>query len=173
MLEIVRYPDPFLREVSEPIAVIDDDIRRLAEEMIETMYANNGVGLAAPQVGVHKRICIIDMDPENGDPHVLINPVIVSKSKEKMTDSEGCLSVPGISAKVTRPRKVTMQAQNLDGELVEYTAEGNILSQAFQHEIDHLDGVLFIDKVSIAAKFSIRNELARLETSYEALRNEG
>ncbi len=167
MLEIIRYPDPFLREVSEPVSEINDEICTLARKMIETMYASRGLGLAAPQVRVHKRLVIVDLDPEKHDPRVLINPKIIRRSKTRETGVEGCLSVPGVEAKVTRPAEVTLEAMNLEGEIVEYQGSG-LTAKAFQHEIDHLDGVLFIDKVSMAARLAIRAELRRLEAAYDA-----
>ena len=166
MLQIIRYPDPFLREVSEPVSQINDEIRALAREMIETMYASRGLGLAAPQVRVHKRLVIVDLDHEKHDPRVMINPRIIRRGKTKETGVEGCLSLPGVEAKVTRPAEVTLEAMNLEGETIEYQGTG-LTAKAFQHEIDHLDGILFIDKVSMAAKLAIRSELKRLETSYE------
>ncbi len=164
MLTIRHYPDPVLRKVAKPVEAIGKEISDLANAMMESMYADKGVGLAATQVGVDKRVIIVDLDPENHDPQVLVNPVITSKSKEKETAEEGCLSVPGISAKVTRPAQVTVEALDLAGNTVEYSG-GGLLARALQHEIDHLDGILFIDKLSIAAKFSIRDELARLESA--------
>lgn len=165
MLRILTYPDPFLREVSDPVETIDDSIRKLAEEMIETMYAAKGVGLAAPQVGHHLRLFIVDLDPEKRDPRVLINPEFLRRSKEKSVEDEGCLSVPGITARVKRPEAVTVKALDLDGNEVEYSG-GGLLGRALQHENDHLDGMLFIDKVSTAARLALRGELAHLEQDY-------
>jgi len=166
MLEIRVYPDPELRVPAEAVTVIDADLRKLAEAMIEAMYANKGVGLAAPQVGVGKRIVIVDIDPEARNPQVLINPVITRRGKAKEAFEEGCLSVPGINARVTRPIEVAATAQNLQGEVVAYEG-GGLLGRALQHELDHLDGVLFIDKVGPATRFSLRDELRRLEDARE------
>jgi peptide deformylase len=165
MLEILRYPDPVLRQVSRPVEVIDDTIRRLAADMIEAMVAAKGVGLAAPQVGVPVRLVVVDLDHQAHDPRVLINPVFREVSQEKEIDNEGCLSLPGIEAKVKRSAQAVVEAQDLSGNVIEYSGDG-IVSRALQHECDHLDGILFIDKLTPAARFAIRHELARLEEAY-------
>jgi peptide deformylase len=166
IMEIVKYPDPLLRKVSEPIEVIDNNIRKLAQNMIDTMYNSNGVGLAGPQVGVLKRIVIIDSSPsEEPDPKIYINPVIEKKSGSQIGD-EGCLSVPEIYARVKRADKVSVYAQDLEGNELEIEAEG-LEARAFQHEIDHLDGILFIDKVGLLEKQGIKTDLAELEYEYE------
>lgn len=165
MLEIIRYPDPLLRQVAKPVEVIDETIRLLAEEMIEAMYDEKGVGLAAPQVGVSLRVVVVDLDYKRRDPRVLINPALVGRSKEKETDTEGCLSVPGVNASVTRAAECDIEALDLNGATVRYHGSG-IVSRAFQHETDHLDGILFIDKVTPASRLAIREELRRLEEAY-------
>ncbi len=165
MLEIRLYPDPVLREECRPVAVIDDQIKQLAADMIAAMYAARGVGLAAPQVGETIRLMIVDIDVEKQEPRVFINPVLVKRSKEKATDEEGCLSFPGIMAKVTRPAEVTVEAQDLSGEMQTYAC-GGLLARALQHEMDHLDGVLFPDKVSPAVKLSLREELRQMEETH-------
>ncbi len=165
MLDIRVYPDPLLRETSQPVEVIDDEIRSLAREMIETMYAAKGVGLAASQVGVLKRIVVVDMDPEKLDPRVLVNPQIIELSPEKETAPEGCLSLPNIEARVRRAAQAVVQAQDLSGELIQYTGSG-IMARALQHEYDHIEGILFIDRVSPTQKFAIRKELAALEERF-------
>lgn len=168
MLRILTYPDPFLRQTAQPVATIDDRLRALAEEMIETMYDANGVGLAAPQVGVGERLVVMDVHPgEDPRPIVLVNPVITAFGKEKGAEEEGCLSVPELRAKVTRPLTVRAEWYDLEGQKVEVEAD-ELLARALQHEIDHLDGVLFVDKVSLAGKLSIRGELKRREAEYEA-----
>jgi len=167
MLQVRCYPDPVLRKVAEPIEVIDDKLRALAEEMIESMYEENGVGLAAPQIGESIRLVVIDTTPEERNPIVLINPEIVEKSRKKVAAEEGCLSLPGLSASISRPEQVTVEAQDLDGNEIVIEGDG-LLARALQHEIDHLDGVLFIDKASIAAKFSLRGDLHALEAEYAA-----
>ncbi len=120
VLPIRKYPDPVLRQPAQPISVIDDKLRRLAADMVETMEDASGVGLAAPQVGESIRMVVVDFDPENGDPRVLINPVITKRSGRKELSEEGCLSFPGLRTRIKRSPKVTCEAQNLDGEIVEY-----------------------------------------------------
>ena len=157
-----------LREPAKPVTVIDDKLRRLAADMIETMEDANGVGLAAPQVGVGLRLVIVDFDPENRDPRVLINPVIIKRTGRKELADEGCLSFPGLRSRVKRSPRVVCEAQNLDGEIVEYQGEG-IVARAIQHELDHLDGLLFVDKVGPSDRMSIEDELAEMEESYAEL----
>lgn len=168
ILPIKTYPDPVLREPAKPVTVIDAKLRQLAADMIETMQDANGVGLAAPQVGVSLRMAIVDFDPENGDPRVLINPVITKRRGRKEVGDEGCLSFPGLRSRVKRNPGVICEAQNLDGEFVEYQAEG-LSARAVQHELDHLDGMLFVDKVGPSDKQSIQGELEEMEQNYEEL----
>ncbi|MCH4890258.1 peptide deformylase [Acidaminobacter sp. JC074] len=142
--EIRVDSDPVLRKKSRVVDEINDRIKILVEDMIETMYAADGVGLAAPQVGILKRICVIDIYDETGV-KVLINPEIIEQ-KGNYLDAEGCLSIPGESGYVERPEYTKVKALNLEGE--EYILEGEgLLSRAICHELDHLDGVLFTDKV--------------------------
>lgn len=136
--------DPVLRKKSKPVEVIDDKIKTLVEDMIDTMYDADGVGLAAPQIGILKRVVVIDIYDETGV-KVLINPEIVSIEGEQC-ELEGCLSVPGKSGKVKRPTKVVAKGQNLNGEWVEVVGQ-DLLAVALCHELDHLDGVLYIDKI--------------------------
>lgn len=171
ILPIRTYPDPVLRTNAEPVARIDAKLRQLAADMIETMQDASGVGLAAPQVGVSQRIVIVDFDAENGDPRVLINPVIVKRSGRKEICEEGCLSFPGLRTRIKRSPKVIVEAQNLDGEIVEYQAEG-LAARAVQHELDHLDGLLFVDKAGPSDKQSIEPELAEMESNYDELQQE-
>ena len=171
ILPIRKYPDPVLRKKAKPVTVIDARLRKLAADMIETMEDANGVGLAAPQVGVSLRMVIVDFDPEVRDPRVLINPVITKRSGRKVLDDEGCLSFPGLRSRVKRSPEVICEAQNLDGEVVEYQAEG-LSARAIQHELDHLDGLLFVDKVGPSDKLTIRDELAEMEETYADLGND-
>ncbi|PKL47430.1 MAG: peptide deformylase [Candidatus Riflebacteria bacterium HGW-Riflebacteria-2] len=167
---VLHYGEEPLRENSEPITEITDDIRRLVADMFETMNEAKGVGLAAPQVGVNIRLAIIDI---GDDPLVLINPRIL-KSSGKETCEEGCLSLPGLTEKVERAKKVVCEATDLDGSLYELEAEG-LLARAVQHELDHLDGVLFIDRISKARKLQIKHELEMIkngESLYEDDENE-
>ncbi len=156
---ILHYGEEPLREESQPVTEINDDIRRLVEDMFETMYESKGVGLAAPQVGVNLRLAIIDIGE---DPLVLINPRIL-KNSGKETCDEGCLSFPGLTEKVERAKKVVAEATDLDGSVYEIEAEG-LLARAIQHELDHLDGVLFIDRISKARKLQIKHELEILKS---------
>ncbi|MCX7990501.1 MAG: peptide deformylase [Proteobacteria bacterium] len=148
VLEILKVPDKRLREKANEITVIDDNIKRLAYDMIETMYAGSGVGLAGTQVGVPLRIIVIDVDQIDGEPNpmVFINPEIL-EGRDKVVKEEGCLSVPGFTAKIERFGYVKVRYKNLDNETQEMSAEG-LLARAFQHEIDHLNGILFIDYLS-------------------------
>lgn len=146
--EILVYPDPFLARKALPVAAVDDRIRALIRDMFETMYAAEGVGLAAPQVGVGKRVVVIDVSPvdETIAPVAVVNPEIVER-KGSVTGVEGCLSVPGVQGEVCRAETVEVRGKDEQGRPVRILANG-ILSRALQHEIDHLDGVLFIDRVS-------------------------
>lgn len=152
---ILHYGEEELREVCKPVEKIDNDIKRLVDDMFETMYAANGVGLAAPQIGKNIRLVVIDC---GDDPIAMVNPQILKKSG-KENGPEGCLSLPGLSENVTRATKVVAEYTNPDdGEVYEVEAEG-LLARAIQHELDHLEGVVFIDHISKARKLQIRNEL--------------
>jgi len=141
--EIRKKGDEVLRKKSKPVKEINDKVKELIDDMIETMYHANGVGLAAPQVGVLKRICVIDVGE---GPIVLINPEKIEESEEQIQDIEGCLSIPGIYGEVKRPERVVVKALNKEGD--PYTVEGTgLLARALCHEMDHLDGILFEDKV--------------------------
>lgn len=143
-LKIVKEGDPVLRKVSRPVTEINPRILRLLDDMVETMRKADGVGLAAPQVGILRRIAVVEC--EEGEVYELINPKIIARSGEQ-TGNEGCLSVPGTWGKVTRPMHVTVQCLNRKGETVEYYGS-ELLARAFCHEIDHLDGKLFVDFVT-------------------------
>lgn len=140
ILPIVTEPNPLLRQKAQPLKKISKRIRKLAQNMLETMYAADGVGLAGPQVGVGERIIVVDVG--NG-PLALINPEIISNMGQER-DVEGCLSIPGRNGYVTRAAKVKVTGINLDGRRIELESEG-LLARALQHEIDHLEGILFID----------------------------
>ena len=156
-LEIKEYGDPVLREKSLPVKEITPDILNLIKDMAETMYTNSGVGLAAPQVGVSKRIIIIDEDEE--ELMVLVNPEII-KSEGEVVDEEGCLSIPGVYSDVKRSLKVTVRALNENGEPIEITKEG-LTGRSLQHEIDHLNGILFIDKIGRMKRTILLNKLKK------------
>ena len=137
--------DEILRKKSKEVEQIDDKIKELVEDMIETMHKYNGVGLAAPQVGILKKIAVIDLYEEGNGPVTLINPKII-KEEGKQTVDEGCLSFPNKFAKVVRPKKVVVEALDKDGKKIKIEAEG-LFAQAISHEVDHLNGELFIDKI--------------------------
>ncbi len=141
---IRKEEDPVLRKISKTVTAIDDKIKTLVEDMIDTMYDADGVGLAAPQIGILKRVVVIDIYDETGV-KVMINPEIISMEGEQC-ELEGCLSLPGKSGKVKRPTKVIAKAMNLEGEWYELVGEG-LLAVAICHELDHLDGILYVDKV--------------------------
>lgn len=155
---ILHYGEEPLREPSKPVTEINDEVRRLVDDMFETMYESKGVGLAAPQIGVNLRVAVIDI---GDDPLVFINPQIL-KSSGKETCDEGCLSFPGLTEKVERALKVVAEATDLDGSVYEIEAEG-LLARAIQHELDHLDGVLFVDRISKARRLQIKHELELLK----------
>ena len=164
---IVEVPDPRLREISKPVDAVDDDVRTLVADMFETMYAAPGIGLAAIQVGVPKRILVIDLQdpPEEGgepvkDPRVFINPEIVESSDHEVPYTEGCLSVPDQFAEVDRPERI--RARWLDEKGVQHDEEiTGLLATCLQHEMDHLNGVLFIDHLSRLKRDMILKKLAK------------
>ena len=146
MLKIVKIPDPILTKKTALIKNIDAEILKLAEEMIKTCKAANGIGLAAPQIGQSIRMCIIDLEHMGVPPFVLINPKIISKSFKKVEIEEGCLSIPGVFGTVRRPAKIKVEALNLTGEKNKFDADG-MVARVIQHEVDHLDGILFTSKI--------------------------
>jgi peptide deformylase len=160
--EIVKYPDPVLAKRGEAVTQFDENLKTLVEEMFESMYAAQGIGLAAPQIGLSQRLTVIDIsfkkDPEAKI--VLINPEIIDREGQQY-EEEGCLSLPEIRDKVKRAAKVKVRAQNTDGEWFEIEGE-ELLARAFQHEIDHLDGVLFIDRLSRLKKDLIVRKIKKL-----------
>jgi len=146
VLKILEYPDPRLRIKAEPVPAVTDEIRQLAADMLETMYAAPGVGLAATQVDRHVRLVVIDVSETRDQPWVLINPEIIS-SDGKETSDEGCLSVPGVTEGVERAARVRVRALDVDGQSREFDADG-LLAVCVQHELDHLEGKLFVDYLS-------------------------
>ena len=150
---VLQYPDPTLAKISEPVAEINDDIRALAQDLLDTLTTVGGVGLAAPQIGVLKRVVVIDVSQEKNDPdlpqdfRVFVNPVVTVLDPKGHEENEGCLSVPDLRAKVKRPRRVALDALDLDGKPVHIEGEG-YYGACMQHETDHLDGKLFIDYLS-------------------------
>jgi len=159
LLPILHYPDPRLKKRAEPVTEVDESIRRLAADMAETMYAAPGIGLAATQVDVHKRVIVIDVTEDRSGLTVLINPEILEKDGECVSE-EGCLSVPGIYDKVTRAERVKVRALNLEGKTVEFEAEG-LLAVCIQHEIDHLDGKVFVEYLSPLKQSRIKAKLVK------------
>ena len=159
-LAILRYPDPRLHTVAKPVTQVDDRIRQLVDDMLETMYAADGVGLAATQVDVHERVIVIDTSDARNDPHVLINPELIAQSEEMSFGDEGCLSVPAIYDKVPRHARVTVRALNRAGESHEFEAEG-LLSVCVQHEMDHLMGKVFVEYLSALKRDRIRTRMLK------------
>ncbi|MEJ2687072.1 MAG: peptide deformylase [Gammaproteobacteria bacterium] len=157
LLDILHFPDPRLRTRAEPVEQVDDSIRRLVDDMFETMYQAPGIGLAATQVNVHRRIIAIDISEERDQPLCLINPEILERSGEEEME-EGCLSVPGIYDRVVRAERIRFRALDRDGQSFEQEAEG-LLAVCIQHEIDHLDGRLFVDYLSRLKRQRIRKKL--------------
>ena len=159
LLPILRYPDPRLHTVAAPVGRVDDEIRRLIADMAETMYEAPGIGLAATQVDVHKRIVVIDVSEDKSGLMALINPEILERSGEQVCE-EGCLSVPGIYEKVSRAERVKVRALNENGESFEFEADG-LLAVCVQHEIDHLDGKVFVEYLSQLKLGRIKSKLAK------------
>jgi peptide deformylase len=146
-LNILRYPDPRLHTVAKPVTQVDARIRQLVDDMLESMYAADGVGLAATQVDVHERVIVMDTSEARDEPRVLINPELVAKSDEMSFADEGCLSVPAIYDKVSRHARVTVRALGRDGQPQQFEAEG-LLAVCVQHEMDHLIGKVFVEYLS-------------------------
>ena len=159
MLEILHFPDTRLRTRATPVAAFDDQLRALVDDMLETMYAAPGIGLAATQVNVHKRVVVIDLSKEQNQPLVLINPEIYDKQGVEEME-EGCLSVPGIYERVERADRIKVRALDRDGSAFELDADG-LLAVCIQHEIDHLNGKLFVDYLSQLKRQRIRKKLEK------------
>ena len=160
-LTILEYPDPRLRTKAQPVVEVDARVRALVSNMLETMYAAPGIGLAATQVNVHQRIIVIDVSEQRDEPHVFINPRLETWGEEVETD-EGCLSVPGFYEPVKRLDHVKVAALDADGEAFELEADG-LLAVCIQHECDHLDGKLFVDYLSNLKRTRIRKKLEKLQ----------
>lgn len=159
LLPILRFPDPRLKKVAAPVTKIDDGIRRLAADMAETMYEAPGIGLAATQVDVHRRVVVIDVSEEKNQLRVFVNPEIVACDGSALGE-EGCLSVPGIYDKVERAERVSVRYLDLDGRPQVLEAEG-LLAVCIQHEIDHLNGKVFVDHLSQLKQGRIKSKLAK------------
>ena len=164
-LKILIFPDPKLRTVAEPVKEVDDSIIKLTKDMLETMYDGDGIGLAATQVDVHKRVIVVDVSNEKNNPLVLINPTINKIINEEIKSySEGCLSVPGIFEELERPSAVEIKALGIDGKEFTLVAE-DILSVVIQHEMDHLEGKMMVDFLSNLKREMIRKKMVKLRTS--------
>jgi len=159
LLPILRYPDPRLHKRAAPVVEVNDSIRKLVADMAETMYEAPGVGLAATQVDVHRRVVVIDVTEDKSGLLALINPEILERSGEQVCE-EGCLSVPGIYEKVARAEKIRFRALDRDGQPFEMEAKG-LLAVCVQHEIDHLDGKVFVEYLSLLKQSRIKAKLAK------------
>ncbi|MDP4302326.1 peptide deformylase [Leptothrix discophora] len=168
LLPILRYPDARLHKIAKPVAVVDDRIRRLVDDMFETMYASRGIGLAATQVDVHERVIVIDVSEDRSDPLVLINPKLVAVSDEMMVGDEGCLSVPTIYDKVERHARVTVEALDRDGRTCHVEAE-DLLAVCVQHEMDHLMGKVFVEYLSPLKRNRIRSKMLKRSRDDESV----
>ena len=160
VLEILEFPDPRLRTVAAPVNSVTDKHRQLLDDMLETMYAAPGIGLAATQVNVHERILVIDLSEKQNDPLVFINPEVEILGKDLGEYDEGCLSVPGYYETVNRPQRIAVKALGRDGKPFSSEIEG-LLAICLQHEIDHLDGKLFVDYLSPLKRNRIRKKLEK------------
>jgi peptide deformylase len=160
-LDILHFPDPRLRNRAEPVVVVDEGVRRLVADMFETMYAAPGIGLAAVQVNVPKRIIVLDVSPDRSQPLALINPEVLAQEGEIETE-EGCLSVPGVYENVQRPERVSVRATDTQGGEVHLEAQG-LLAVCIQHEIDHLEGKLFVDYLSRLKRQRIRKRAEKAQ----------
>ena len=166
-LAILEFPDPRLRKKAAPVTEVDDKLRTLIDDMFETMYAAPGIGLAATQVDVHKRLLVTDVSADKTDPHVLINPEIVETGRGLSISEEGCLSFPGVFVEIKRPRWAKVRALNIQGETFEVDGEG-LFGRALQHEKDHLTGRLMIDLVGMVKKEMIKRKMKRWHSENEA-----
>ena len=158
-LTVLHFPDPRLRKKARPVATVDAAVRQLAGDMLETMYAENGIGLAATQVNVQQRVVVMDLSREGNEPLTLVNPEVTQQSGTEEME-EGCLSVPGYTDLVQRAEKISYRYLNLDGEEIEAEADG-LRAVCIQHEIDHLDGKLFIDYLSPIKRQRVRKKIEK------------
>ena len=165
ILDILHFPDPRLRHRAVPVAQVDDIVRRMLDDMLETMYEAKGVGLAATQVNIHQRMLVADVSDERDQPLYLVNPEIVARDGLQESE-EGCLSVPGFYESVRRAEQIRVRALGRDGELLEFDADG-FLAVCIQHEIDHLDGKLFVDYLSELKRQRIQKKLRKQQRAAE------
>jgi peptide deformylase len=164
-LEVVLYPDPRLRRPTRPVEAVDDSVRSMAGRMIATMHRAGGIGIAAPQVGWDRRVCIVSGTGDPGDEIVLVNPRLV-RQEGTATMEEGCLSFPGLAAVVTRAAEVSVEYEDLDGETRRLDA-ANLLGRCILHEVDHLEGILFTTRISPADRIRLKRPLRELEELFE------
>ncbi|MDO5666627.1 MAG: peptide deformylase [Alcaligenaceae bacterium] len=162
LLPILKYPDPRLHKIAKAVQEVDDRVRQIVKDMTETMYAAEGIGLAATQVDIHERIVVIDISEERDDLLVLINPQITARSDDKIIFEEGCLSVPGIYDKVERSSEITVEALNEQGEMFSLEADG-LLAICIQHELDHLVGKVFVEHLSSLKQNRIKTKIKKAE----------
>jgi len=160
LLNILHFPDPRLRKNAQPVTQVDDAVRKIVDDMLETMYAAPGIGLAATQVDIHQQIIVIDISEQKNQPLCLINPKIITREGELYSHEEGCLSVPSIYESVERPERVTVEALNRAGDTFTLNAEG-LLAVCIQHEMDHLQGRLFIDHLSSLKRQRVRKKMQK------------
>jgi peptide deformylase len=160
----VTYPDPALRRKAEPIAVVTDEVRAVAARMFDLMREAKGVGLAAPQVGLSWRMFVVNATGEPGDDHVFINPTLSEPTRTQSGAEEGCLSLPDIRAQIMRPEGITIDAIGLDGERIQQTSD-DFPARVWQHEFDHLEGILILDKMDRLDQIANRRQIKRLEES--------
>lgn len=166
ILDILTYGNPLLRIKAEAVLEVTDELADLAEDMLDTMYDAPGIGLAAPQIGKSIQLIVVDVSTDENpeEPYILFNPKIIPES-EPIPMEEGCLSVPGVFAEVIRPEIITVKAMNIDGEPVEYSKIDGMLSRCIQHEIDHLNGILFVDKLKPTDKALYESKLKKMARS--------
>jgi peptide deformylase len=165
LLNILEYPDPRLKTKAAPVVAFTPDIKKLADDMAETMYKAPGIGLAATQVDVHKRVVVIDITDERNDLHVFVNPVITKKEGEALGE-EGCLSVPGIYDDIKRAERITVKAQDVTGKTFELKADG-LLAVCIQHELDHLEGKVFVEYLSQLKQTRVKSKLTKAKRERE------
>ena len=159
--KILKFPDQDLRIKAKPVETFDDELKALTDDMFETMHSVNGIGLAATQIGVAKQVAVIDISPEKNEPLVIVNPAIQILDPTKTEDyDEGCLSVPGFFEKISRPSDIKLTYQDLNGKKQEIKPEG-LLTKVVQHELDHLNGRLFVDHISELKRRRIRNKIVK------------
>ena len=161
-LQVLHFPDNRLRKIAQPVKKVDQEVKDIIEQMFFTMYEEKGIGLAATQVNIHKRLIVIDVSENRNERLFLINPKIISLSEDLDSMEEGCLSVPGFYETVSRPKTVKVSSLDLNGEKIEFVANG-LLATCIQHEIDHLNGKLFVDHISALKRNRIEKKITKLK----------